>query len=184
MGTVKKTSAPPRARRPKRQAEHELEAPGEGEPDAGKRGRGRPSKLTAAVMKKIATTLKAGNYRVTAARAAGVSYESFALWFGKGKTARSGPMRDFYEAVIAAETAAETDMVKIITREARLDAKHAKWFLSHRFRERWADNLSQGKIEVSGPNGKPVQIEGARERLLARLDQLAARRQSAKTEGA
>jgi hypothetical protein len=148
----------------------------------GKRPRGRPSKLTDKVVKAIVKTLRDGNYRVTAARAAGVSYESFALWFGKGKTARTGPFKDFYDAVLAAETYAETSLVQIIRREARLDAKHAKWFLAHRFRERWADNLSQGKLEVSGPNGKPMQIEGARERLLARLEQLAARRAPPKTD--
>lgn len=153
-------------------------------PGAVARGRGRPTKLTPVVVKTIVKALKAGNYRLIAARKAGVSYESFATWYSKGKTARAGPFKEFYDAVIGAETDAEMTNLAIITRGAKLDAKHAKWFLAHRFRERWADNLSQGKLEVSGAGGKPLQIEGARDRLLARLDQLAAKRAAAKkTEG-
>lgn len=147
-----------------------------------KRKRGRPSKLTPEVQKKIVKALKAGNYRSIAAKFAGVSYESLVTWYGRGRDARAGHFREFYDAVVAAETAAEMDMVAIITRYAKADPKHAKWFLSHRHRDRWADNLAQGKIELTGKDGGPLKVEDARSMLLAKLDALAARRAQKKTE--
>lgn len=147
-----------------------------------KRQRGRPSKLTPKVQKAIVKALADGNYRTTAAKFAGVSYESFITWYGRGRTATSGNFRSFYDAVVAAETKAEMEMVRIIRREARIDAKHAKWFLSHRHRERWADNLAQGKIELTGKDGGPLKIEEARGALVAKLEALAARRATKKTE--
>lgn len=146
-----------------------------------KPARGRPSKLTADVQKKIVKALQAGNYRAVAARFAGVSYESLITWVGRGRTATSGKFHDFYDAVIAAETKAEMGMVAIITRAAKLDAKHAKWFLSHRHRDRWADNLAQGKIELTGKDGGPLKIEEARSTLASKLEALAAKR-ARKTE--
>lgn len=138
-----------------------------------KKKRGRPLLLTAKVQTRICNALAKGNYRVTAARAGAVSYETFLGWLAKGRAQREGPFRKFYEAVIAAETKAEMLFVGYVAREATLDAKHAKWMLSHRWRDRWADNPA--KVEVTGANGGPVKIEDARSRLLAKLEQLAAR---------
>lgn len=141
-----------------------------------KRTRGRPSKLTPEVQKKIVKALQAGNYRAVAARFAGVSYESLITWVGRGRTATGGKFHDFYDAVIGAETKAEMDMVKVIIRDAKFDAKHAKWFLSHRHRERWADNLAQGKIELTGKDGGPLKVEEARTALASKLEALASKR--------
>lgn len=144
--------------------------------------RGRPLKLNAKVLKAITKALAVGNYRVIAARSGGISYETFLGWMAKGKAQREGPFREFHDAVIAAETKAEAMLVGRIARDAATDVKSAKWILSHRWRDRWADNLSQGKLEVTGANGGPLKIEDARSRLLARLEALAERVAAKKPE--
>jgi len=138
-----------------------------------KRRRGRPPKLTPEVQQKIVETLTLGNYRSTAARAAGVSYSAFQEWMRKGEKARKGAHRDFFNAVRAIETQTEVIVVGDLLLKAKKDPKLAKWWLAHRHPKRWGDNRPQ-KVELTGKDGGPLKIEDARSALIERLDRLAA----------
>lgn len=95
--------------------------------------------MTPEVVDRICSALRAGNFRATAAQFAGVSIRSFQDWMRLGKEHGSGLYGDFRARVIEAEKSAEIGAVALIMKEARTDAKHAEWWLSHRFPERWAD---------------------------------------------
>lgn len=142
---------------------------------AEKRKRGRPEKLTEEVQRKVVEALTLGNYRSTAARYAGVSYSTVRAWMRKGEVATKGKFRAFFDAVQAIETHTEVVAVGDVLSKAKKDPKLLKWFLSHRFPKRWADNKPQ-KVELTGKDGGPLKIEDARSALIERLDRLAASR--------
>lgn len=102
-------------------------------------GAGRPTKLTKDVQDKICSALRAGNFRTVAAQWAGVPLRTFYEWMGRGKEEPDRPEAKFRQAVIEAEKAAEVRAVGLIMSAAQSDPKHAEWWLSHRWPERWAD---------------------------------------------
>lgn len=120
-----------------------------------KSGPKAPWAMTPAVVDKICSALRAGNFRTTAAQFAGVSIRSFQDWMRLGQEQDSGQYHDFRVRVIEAEKSAEIGAVALIMREARTDARRAEWWLSHRFPERWADKSraeyrAQLKLQHSG----------------------------------
>ncbi len=138
---------------------------------------GRPSKLTEEAIAKIVQLLNAGNFMHVAAAGAGVDRTTFFGWMTLGKQQRRGKYRDFFNRIREALTNAEVINVARIVKAGEKDPKHAKWWLAHGpARRRWADNLSQGKIELTGKGGGPVQIQDARAALEAKLSALAAKK--------
>jgi hypothetical protein len=109
------------------------------------RKRGRPSKLTKPVMKKIIGYLEAGNHRATSARAAGVSRSSFHRWVSRGAIDKSAGTdsiyRDFRDAIKKAEARFEVEAVRCV-----LDASETKWTAAMTLLERrWPQRWSRGE---------------------------------------
>ena len=143
---------------------------------------GRKSKLTEEVIKSIAETLEAGNFRSVAAKAAGISLRTFTLWFGIGKKKHKSKFRRFYRAVIDAESRAEIRAVRLLMAAAENDPKHAAWWLAHRHNARWADK-TRVRAEHTGKHGGPIEVTDARSRLAEKLAALLeARRADADSE--
>ena len=114
----------------------------------------RPTKLTPERQDKICNLIRAGHYFVTAALASGISEDTFHDWKAKGEKAKSGPFRDFWQAVKEAEGQSELLLVDRILKEG--GAKGALEVLKRRFPERWGD---RHRLEHSTPNG-PLGIHG------------------------
>lgn len=98
----------------------------------------RPSTLTQAIHNLIVNSIKKGNYRETAFRLAKVPKRTFCRWIANGKKKSAGIYHNFYEAVIEAEGYAEHVCVDVILKAAKVDARHAEWWLERKFPERWA----------------------------------------------
>ena len=82
------------------------------------RGRGQPTKLTAAVQNKIVNALAAGNTRTASAAYAGIHYSTFCNWITDGEKAKSGKYFDFFDAIKKAEADAEVSNVATIKKHA------------------------------------------------------------------
>jgi hypothetical protein len=96
---------------------------------------GRPTKYTAATIKKITDALKAGNTRTAAVGAAGIDYTTFCDWL------RDYPQ--FSQAVIRAEHEAEAGYVEVLKKAAANgDWRAAESWLKRRRREDWGDNVA------------------------------------------
>ncbi len=95
--------------------------------------RGRPTKLSPALQKKIVTTIRKGNYREVAACLVGLAPETLSRWMSRDDQ----PYMDFRQAVLEAEQLAEMRAVELIMRAAAKDANHAKWWLERKFPHRW-----------------------------------------------
>lgn len=123
-----------------------------------RRKAGRPTRFVPEVKAKVIEALEGGNFRNVACGYAGISYEVMKQWIAKGRSDRKGSYYDFYRAVIEAEKTAEIKSVKLIMQAAVIDPRHAQWWLSHRWPQRWADK-TRVRTEVSGPNGSPIKTQ-------------------------
>jgi hypothetical protein len=112
------------------------------------RPRGRPTKLTPEITKKICDAVSGGNFRYVAARWAGVPIRTLRWWCAQGRKAKKGPMRDFLHALLEAEKAAEIRAVALVMKAAAKDAKHAEWWLERKYPKRWGRKDNQ-KITVT-----------------------------------
>lgn len=124
-----------------------------------KRKIGQPTRLTARVQETICKYIRAGNYLVTAAAQAGVSYAAVNQWIQRGKGTSDRPTTqlyvDFVRAVDLAKAEAEIQLVVLLRREAigrpaqynekgeltmparEPDPQSAKWILERGYREHW-----------------------------------------------
>lgn len=118
---------------------------------------GETVSLTQEIQDKICFALRAGNFRTTAAAYAGVPERTFFEWMKRGRDKNDKLFKDFRRAVVEAEKAAEVRAVALVMRAAEADAKHAEWWLSHRWPEKWADQerkriraeIKHQKLEMS-----------------------------------
>lgn len=78
----------------------------------------RPSKLTPDVQADIVAAIRAGNYMETAASFAGINKDTLFAWLKRGKRDKSGPYRDFSDAVSRALAEAETSALASIEQAA------------------------------------------------------------------
>ena len=115
---------------------------------------GRPSLLTSEVQATIVEALKAGNYRSTAAAAAGIHRNTLINWERWGEEGRE-PYADFLTAMQKAEAEAEMALVSEI-RHAEPgiptvkspDLWQAKaWILERRYGGKWCARVKQQVAE-------------------------------------
>ena len=123
----------------------------------------------------IVANIGKGVHIEIAARAAGVSYETFRRWMAQGDDkietdevtgvrtvmAAPEPYRGFRVAIEDAEAALELDLVdryRVVSRQASFgNATYLAGFLGRRFKPRWDPKTS---VEVSGPGGAPIEVKG------------------------
>ncbi len=110
-----------------------------------------------------------------AARAAGITDVTFRRWMAAGRDQivrdedtgeeriipAPEPYRSFRAAIEDAEAKLELDLVdqyRTVSRQAAFgNAAHLAGFLSRRFKSRWDVKQS---LEVSGPEGKAIEVKG------------------------
>jgi hypothetical protein len=109
--------------------------------------------LTPELAESFCKVVAAGNYRIVAAAAVGVTDRSVKKWIARGKKEESGIYREFMLAVEKAEGSAERAMVRLIRKSARTDWHAAAWYLERKFNERWGrqDRTIIAKSEQVAP---------------------------------
>lgn len=128
---------------------------------------GRPTKLTPEVQDKIVAALRAGNYQETAAAYAGIHRDTFYGWMERGKNEPGSIYSDFSEAVERAKADAEVRDVALIDRAAADGSwQAAAWKLERKFPQKWG---RVNRTEISGPEGKPVEVRTSVEAILEAL---------------
>lgn len=135
---------------------------------------GRPSKLTPEIQTRIVEAVTAGNYMETAAAYAGVGVSTFYRWMQEGEDPKSPKRkREFREAVLQARAQAEVRNVTLIQRAANDGSwQAASWFLERSFQAKWGKNA---RVELTGANGDPLQLEVSVDQLNAKIEELLAR---------
>ena len=117
---------------------------------------GRKSKLTEQVRKDITGYIQMGHFTSVAAALAGVSESTLYRWLEKGRTAKSGKYREFWEAIEKSKAYAEAKYLEAV-REISNDERHkdrlkaATWWLERRHAGRYSPKTileHQGEIGV------------------------------------
>ena len=134
---------------------------------------GRPTKLTPETHARIVQAIQAGNYIETAAAYAGISKNTLYEWLRRGarekerlaSNRRARPQKaeqpylEFADAVEKALAEAEVrDVVTVLKAADAGQWQAAAWRLERKFPERWGYKVKMQQ-EISGPEGKPVQVE-------------------------
>ena len=143
------------------------------------RPRGCPTKLTQAVSDRLCELVAAGDFVHWAAAEVGIGETTLWEWIQKGEAydlATAGEriagheiFRNFARAFQRARAAGE----KLRMQRAEIDGdptKLARWGLEKINPKKFGPTA---KVEHTGAEGGPIQITGARDRLLARLARLA-----------
>lgn len=123
---------------------------------------GRKPKLTPEVQETICRYISAGSFRETASAAAGIDSRTLRKWLKKAadddKNGEETIHVKFRAAMDVAEAKAETRDVARITTASIDDWKAAAWILERRGRKRWC---FKQQTELSGPDGKPIEVADA-----------------------
>ena len=109
---------------------------------------GRPTKLTPRIQKAICATIAKGNYPSVAAEFHGVAKSTFCSWMAKGRKSRSGPFREFLDAVKKAVAKAEVNSRNAIHATAKKNWHAHAMLLERKIADRWArrDRLEVAKL--------------------------------------
>lgn len=155
---------------------------------------GRPTKLTPDVRDRIVKSVRMGNFIETAAEAAGVHKGTVFRWIQEANEGHPDPSRtEFRDALMQARAEAEANMVALVFRAAMggvvikevtrtlrdgtqesetvysaPDGRVGLEYLSRAFPDRWRKQTSTtSQVELSGPDGGPIQVEDTRFSALA-----------------
>lgn len=145
-----------------------------------KKRSGPPSKLTPELQNKLCGLLRAGNYMQTAARLCGVDPVTIWRWMQRAETQKTGPLRDFYDAVIKAGAYAEAHALLKVRRGDR-NWQSSAWYLERRFPGRFGrreyfeieakvrniERLSDAELEELHKQALVVLNSGAKNRYLS-----------------
>jgi transposase len=128
----------------------------------------RQTKLTPKVQEIIVSAIAAGNYAETAAQAAGIGKTTLYRWLEQAEDENADHIyRDFRDAVEKAKAEAEERDLKVITQAAHDGSwQAAAWKLERRTPHKWG---RVNRTEISGPEGKPVEVRTSVEAILEAL---------------
>lgn len=123
---------------------------------------GRPTKLTPEVANRLFLALRRGAFIETAVAMAGIAKSTFYFWLRKGEHdleagRKATPAAQFSDAIKKALAECEVIDLDIIRRASAKHWQAAAWRLERRFPERWG----RRKLEISGPDGGPIQSQDA-----------------------
>jgi len=107
---------------------------------------------------KIVLSIKAGNYAEVAARAAGISKDTFYKWLIRGGQGEE-PFKGLADAVEMAAAAADERDVTLLANHASKHWQAAAWRLERRNPKQWARKDS---LELTGDENKPIAVRGAK----------------------
>lgn len=101
----------------------------------------RPTDLSREVHARIVDLLRAGNYRETAAKSAGVSASTLRQWMQRGARGEE-PFASFADDVSKAEGASEARSVALVAQAEKTNWHAAAWRLERRHPERFAPQVA------------------------------------------
>jgi hypothetical protein len=107
---------------------------GQGPAGSRRRGPGRPPKLNAEVAGKLLMAVRAGNYRETAARLAGISEPTFYRWLKDPRP----PYAALRAALDMADAECEAEVIGNLFRLSRTSTRAAAFLLERRWPKGWA----------------------------------------------
>jgi len=123
---------------------------------------GRPSKFTPEVRAKIIAAVRAGNFLDTAARYAGVEYQTFRNWMVRGEKELArlaqpnakpreseAPFVEFFETVSQAEAEAEVAAVTYWQDALPNNWQASSAFVRSRYRRRWDPPQQQVNVQLN-----------------------------------
>lgn len=117
---------------------------------------GRPSKLTEETIQRLEQAIRMGATYAAACRYAGIGYSTFREWMNAGKRARRGRARELVERIERAEAEAQLGWLARIEQAINAGTwQAAAWKLERRYPEAYG----RRRVELSGPEGDPVQVE-------------------------
>ena len=100
------------------------------------------SKLNDITIKKICDAVRAGSYEAVAAISAGISETTLHQWKRRALWEPNGAHAEFVKALASAHADAEVSLVATVRMAAKGEWRAAVWLLTHRYKERWNDELS------------------------------------------
>jgi len=141
---------------------------------------GRKPKLTASTLEEIEAALSIGATIGIACAYAGVSTSSYYNWQKWGKealekfldnpdvelTKREEKYLRFYDAIEKAKAYAAIRWLEVVDAAAAVDASYALKMLRIRYPDGFSGRQS---LEISGPEGSPVEVKASFERALERV---------------
>jgi hypothetical protein len=116
-----------------------------------------------------------GNYIETAAAYAGIHKTTLYDWLKKGANSKSGKYREFSNAVDKAMAEAEIRDVALIAQAAKENWQAAAWRLERKYPARWGRKTQH---EVTGKDGKPVEITNPKQQLLDKINAIVQKKQT------
>jgi hypothetical protein len=102
-----------------------------------KRQRGRPTKLNAALTKRICALLAKGSSIKSACIQVGVGERTFHDWRERGKAGEE-PFARFFSAATRAREQHKQRLIAVVMEAAHKDARHAEWLLERQFPHEFA----------------------------------------------
>jgi transposase len=118
----------------------------------------RPSAFTPAAQEAVVTAVTAGNTRSTAAAYAGVARSTLQRWLARGKKARRGAFRDFWDRLKKAEAEAVIRNVAIVQKAAEKQWQAAAWWLERRRYDDWALR-DKGKLAELSETVRKLEVD-------------------------
>ncbi len=128
----------------------------------------KPSTLTPEVHDRIVEALRSGCYLETAAAYAGVPRATFYEWLRRGRAGDGDRFVRLADAIEKALADAELRDLLTIARASESQWQASAWRLERRYPEKYG---RRQVLQHEGPQGGPipVEVEGAADRLVARL---------------
>lgn len=121
---------------------------------------GRPLKINRDRTRKMSQSIKQGAYPEVAAESVGISTTTYYRWMEKGKSAKSGEYKEFWETIKKARAEFEVSHVDNIHRAAvsgPVSWQASAWLLERTNPERWG-RREHIKQEVTNTDNTPTQI--------------------------
>jgi hypothetical protein len=135
----------------------------------------RPEKLTPEVQQRIVDSLRMGNYIETASAYAGITKSTLYEWMKRGAREKRGKYKEFSNAVEKAMAEAEMWDVALIAQAAKENWQAAAWRLERKYPARWGRKTQH---EVTGKDGKPVEITNSKQQLLEKINAIVQKKTS------
>jgi hypothetical protein len=135
----------------------------------------RPEKLTPELQQKIVDSLRMGNYIETSSAYAGITKSTLYEWMKRGAREKRGKYKEFSNAVEKAMAEAEMWDVALIAQAAKENWQAAAWRLERKYPARWGRKTQH---EVTGKDGKPVEITNSKQQLLEKINAIVQKKTS------
>jgi abortive infection bacteriophage resistance protein len=137
-----------------------------------------PSKLSPDITKRIGENIAFGLTYSLAAKAAGITYQTFNEWHKKGKNSKSGEYLEFYKFIQKCNADAAKKLLEHLNESGKAgNCQVCMWILERRFSEDFGRREYRKKNVVSENMNQNVELiindaDGIRKEILAKFDRV------------